>query len=307
MEVDFSAADDIFVSYESEEQKKIDVIEKGLDTHSFNAAEIFFTNWTYESIVEGKKAGSDLVVHPVSGVRQITKKVTHGCNYLMAAMTLLMSAGRDTIVAAAIHHGHEDAKSWNQEKLLAFCEQLDRAYRHYYPRFERDTNSFYADLHRELIATGGFRTIFNYHQRFFADAEDQATLRAVAATAGQANTAGRVNMAMLELDHGIRYKEFRDGQAPDHEEDALYISDDSCGCSLRLQTHDSIGFNVRYNHPNWEEGVRRIFHVMRRPVVCKGREVRVGIEAEVSIHWAGKEGTEVKDVQEIKQWLDSVQ
>lgn len=306
LEADFSAADDVFVSYESGEQKKIDLVESGLDTHSYNAAEVFFNNWTYDAVVAGKKSKDPRVIDPITGIRQITKKTTHGANYLMAGMTLLMSAGREAIVAAAKHLGFEDAGLWDTKRLAEFCEHLDEKYRRFYPRFARSgADSFYTDLQIGLNRHQSFTTIFGYTQRFSGDPSDQATLRACAATVGQANTAGRVNMALMELELGFRHTRFRDGDAPDADEPPLPVSAESHGCSLRLQTHDSVSYNVRHTHPDWEEGVERILHVLKRPVLCRGKLIRVGIEADVAIRW-GEKVYEFKDTADIKSWLEGL-
>lgn len=314
LEGDFSAADDVFVSYESEEQKKIAVIERGLDTHAFNVAEVFFPNWAYERVVAGKKEYLDaektivnpdyvLVTHPITGVRQIVKKTTHGCNYLMAGHTLLNSAGREAIVAAAKHLGHSDAGTWTTQRLVEFCEWLDGRYRVYYPRFARSgPGSFYGDLSLGLRRHHSFTTIFNYTQRFLGNPMEDSTLRACAATVGQANTAGRVNMAMMELDQGIRTRRFRDGDAPDADEPALYVNEKDFGVSLRLQTHDSLTFVCDSDHPNLKEGIERVLHVMRRPVVCRGRIIRVGIEADVAVHLAHKTET-IDNFGDVESWL----
>ena len=314
LEVDFSAADDVFVSYESEEPKKIAIIERGLDTHSFNASEVFFTDWDYDRVVAGKREYLDaqhtilnpdypLVTHPITGIRQITKKTTHGANYLMAGMTLLMSAGRAAIVGAAKALGHVEAGKWDVDELCEFCEFLDAKYRRYYPRFARTgSGSFYADLAIQLRSERSFLTVFGYRQYFSGDPYDDRSLRALAATVGQANTAGRVNMALAELDHGVRINRFRDGEAPDADEPALPINEQSHGASIRLQTHDSLTFNIKVTHPNWREGIERIFHVMRRPVIIKKHLVRVGLEADVSIHWASRTET-VDGVSDIEKFL----
>lgn len=313
LEIDFSAADDIFVSYESEEPRKIEIIEKGYDTHSFNASEVFFTNWEYERVVAGKKEFLDhaktitnpdyvLVTHPITGIRQITKKTTHGCNYLMAGQTLLNSAGREAIVAAAKHLGHLDAGLWGANRLIEFCDWLDSQYRRYYPRFARSgSTSFYAELSLGLRQTRGFKTIFGYTQRFLADPLDDGTLRACAATVGQANTAGRVNMAMLELDQGIRTKRFRDGDAPDFDDKARPVNEKDHGISLRLQTHDSLTFVCDADHNGLEEGLDNVFRVLRRPVVCKGRTFAVGLEGDCAIHWAHETET-VHDPAGVLKW-----
>lgn len=221
----------------------------------------------------------------------------------MAGMTLLMSAGREAIVAAAKHLGHHDAGLWDTKRLAEFCEHLDTKYRRFYPRFAREgTNSFYHDLQVQLNRSQSFTTIFGYTQRFSSDPSDQSTLRAVAATVGQANTAGRVNMALMELEMGFRQRRFRDGEAPDADEPPFRVSEETHGTSLRLQTHDSVTYNVNYRHPMWQEGVERILHVLKRPVLCKGRVIRVGIEADVAIHW-GEKVYEFEDVADIEGWL----
>ena len=311
--IDLSAADDVYVSYESEEPKKIEVIEAGYDTHSYNVANVFFTNWTYERCVAGKREFLDsaktqlnpdyeLVTHPITGVRQIVKKTTHGCNYLMAGMTLLNSAGREAIVAAAKHLGHKDAGLWGINQLVEFCDWLDARYRQFYPRFARGgSGSFYAELSLGLRAHGSFTTIFGYRQRFSADPMDDSTLRACAATVGQANTAGRINMAIAEIDFGQRFKRFRDGDAPDFDDAPAPINEREHGFSLRLQTHDSLDSVVDTSHSNWIEGVDRFFRVMRRPTVCKGRVVKMGIEADISIHWAHKVVT-VNSTEDVIRW-----
>ena len=306
LDIDFSGADDWFVGFESQEQVKIDLLRSGKDIHCSNGV-IFFPNWTYEDLLAGKRAHDPKVVHPITGIRQITKKLCHGMSYLMAGITLLMTAGREAIVAAAIELGNVDAGTWNQAQLVEFCAGLEIAFRNHYPRLRRDgPDSWYADVRQELIDTGGVTTIFRYYQRFLNSPHDDATLRAAAATYGQANTAGRINMALNEMIHGNRVKMFRDGPAPDANEEALRINEKDFGISLRLQTHDSFTFNIRFTHPRWREGVERIFKVMSRPVICKGQQFALASETEVSYMWAGHEGRTIKGVADIETFLNEV-
>lgn len=303
LDVDFSGCDEVFVSFESKDPKKIEVIRSGKDIHALNAL-IFFANWTYDAIIKGKKAGDPKIVHPITGIRQITKKLVHGNNYLMAGLTLLMTAGREAIVAAAIELGFSDAGFWPQDKLVKFCEVLERKFREHYVRLKRTgPDSWYGDIRAELVKTGGFTTAFNYFQRFLGDPSSDDVLRAAAATAGQANTAGRINSVMDELLFGFRILDFRDSPAPDRYDPPRMVSEETHGIGLRLQTHDSLTFNCRYSHPNWRAGVEDIFYVMRRPVVIKGEEFVVGIEAEASYRWAGKEGQVVNSIAEIERFL----
>lgn len=299
VDIDLSAGDDVFVSFESGDPRKIELFRTGRDAHSANAT-LFFPHWTYDGVVSGKKAGDARVVHPITGIRQVTKKLSHGCNYLMAALTLLMTAGREAIVGAAKELGYADAGSWDQEKLAHFCESREAIYRDYYTRFKRTgPTSWYTDLRMEFAETGGFTTPFLYYQRFLGDKQDDNVLRAIAATAGQAGTAGRINMAMEELVHGVIPARFRDAPNPDGEQTPLWVDEDAFGCSLRLQTHDSLTFNVRLTHPEWQEGINRIFTVMRRPVVILNKltgeleEFRVNIESGVGYRW-GKKMEDIK-------------
>lgn len=306
LEVDFSAADDVFVSFESGEQKKIDLVRSGKDIHATNAL-IYFPNWTYESIVAGKAAKDDKVVHPITGIRQITKKLVHGGHYLMAGLTLLMSAGREAIVAAAKEVGEEQAGTWSQQELAEFCSFLDDKFRVYYPRFARyGDHSWYMELKKHALKTRGFTTIFNYYQRFLESPHDDAVLRAIAATAGQANTAGRVNMAMDELTFGLRMRKFRDGVAPDSQDRPRQIDLITHGVDIRLQTHDSITFHISLDHPRWQLGVENILHVMRRPVRCRDEVFAVGIEADVGYRWADKRGRTIESVEDIERFVKEV-
>lgn len=312
LDVDLSAGDDVFVSFESGDPKKIDLFRSGRDAHAANAT-IFFPHWEYDSVVAGKNAKDPRVVHPITGIRQISKKLSHGCNYLMAALTLLITAGREAIVGAAKEVGFDQAGVWTQAALAEFCESREELYREAYHRFQRfGEGSWYMDLQKEVIDTGGFTTPFNYYQRFLGDPYDQSVLRAVAATAGQAGTAGRINMAMDEFVHGIIHPRFRDSENPHYGREALQVSRELNGVSLRLQTHDSFTFNVTRKHPDWREGVSRIFEVMARPVVIRNsqtgglEEFSVRLEAEVGRAWGpGLKGVGLT-VSDVEQQLEKM-
>ena len=291
LDIDLTAGDDVFVTFESADPEKIKLFRSGLDSHCQNAT-LFFPNWTYEQVARGKAAHDPRVVHPITGIRQITKKLSHGCNYLMAALTLLMTAGREAIVAAAKEVGHADAGLWNQDKLVAFCQQEEMLYRNHYVRFRRSgPGSWYMELRDEAIRTGGFTTPFNYFERFLGDPRDDGVVRGLAASAGQAGTAGRINMAVEELVHGIIPLRFRDAPNPHADREPLRVAERLNGTSLRLQTHDSLTFNISRRHPRWREGVERIFTVMSRPVVIRNtltgglEEFVVGTETDVGLRW----------------------
>lgn len=311
LEIDLSAGDDVFVSFESGDPRKIELFRTGKDSHAQNAT-LFFPSWAYDQVVAGKKGHDPRVVHPITGIRQITKKLSHGCNYLMAGLTLLMTAGREAIVAAAKEVGYVDAGTWDQEKLARFCESREMLYRGYYTRFARSgPESWYMDLRREHIETGGFTTPFNYFQRFLGDAHDDNVLRGLAATAGQAGTAGRINMAMKELDFGIIDPTFRDGPNPDYGKPSGRINQREHGISLRLQTHDSLTFNCDPTHAGIREGLQNIFDVMHRPVLIRNKltgaieRFVVGTESEIGVAWGeGLHGLKKDSIEEVALSLE---
>lgn len=314
VEVDYSAADDVFVAFESREQKKIDLVRSGLDGHAVNAT-IFFPNWDYDRIVAGKKEGSpdyERVTHPITGIRQITKKVVHGTHYLMAALTLFNNAGREAIVAAAIEFGFKDAGRWPQAKLVEFCGFLGDRFRKHYPRFQLEhvsNDSWYKELRSEVIRTGGFFTPFRYFQKFLSDPHDDSTLRAVAATAGQAGTAGRINTVLDELTHGFIPKFFRDGENLHYGDRPRIVGESINGISIRQQTHDSMGFNINPLRKGWLEGFQGILDSFQRPIPIHGEQVVVGMEWEASIYWAGKEGMTSKSnrAEDVIPWLEKME
>jgi hypothetical protein len=113
-------------------------------------------------------------------------------------------------------------------------------------------------------------------------------------------------MVMDELCHGYIPKYLRDGINPNFGDEPRLIGQDRNGIAIRLQTHDSISFNVDPKNPGWLSGLEGVFHSFERPIIIHGEEVRVGIEADVSIHWAGKEGITVKKPVDIIPWLDEM-
>ncbi len=77
------------------------------------------------------------------------------------------------------------------------------------------------------------------------------------------------------------------------------VSPSAHGISLHLQNHDSLTFQIRRSHPNWREGVHRIYAAMGRPIIIRNKltglleTFTVGLESEVGVRW-GKGLSEVK-------------
>lgn len=282
IDVDYSQSDDVFMGYESEDVHKIEVIGSGKDGHAIHG-ELFFKR-PYEWIVAGKKAGDPAVIHPIFGIRQLSKKIVHAANFNMTPPTLyLVLMGKDATIAAMKYLGHADAHTWDQAKLIAGGGWLLDTYRKQYPRLT--DRGFFRDLKEKLQVDAQLTNAFGITRRFMGDPKDSGTIREAAAFMGQSGTAGNMNRVMYELDHGWMPPRFRDGDNPDYNDLPRRMTFDSHGFRLLLQTHDSFTAALRLDHPRLHEAVNNLLYVMNRPVVIHGREVRVRTEASIGLRW----------------------
>lgn len=281
MDVDYSQSDDVFIGYESNDPDKIAVIESGVDGHAVHG-ELFF-KVPYDEIIAGKKAKDPRIIHPTRGIRQISKRVVHGTNFQMAAMTLFTTMGRDTVVAAAEILGFKDANSWPQDRLVSLCGSLMSAYRKKYRRLNR--KEWYGEIERELKRSGLLANAFGITRRFLGDPSDNGTQREATAFIGQSDTAGNMNRSMYEIDFGWIPKSFRDGPNPDADDLPRKMDYGSHGFRFMLQVHDSFLCQHDTRNPNWKQGIRNVLHVMERPVIINGHTVRIKTEPEFGVRW----------------------
>jgi hypothetical protein len=282
LDVDYSQSDDVFIAYESQDPDKIEVIEAGLDSHAVNG-ELFF-GMPYDQIVAGKKANDPLIVHPTNGIRQISKRIVHGSNFQMAAMTLYVSQmGRDATVETARILGYKDAHTWTQEQLIALCGRLMGFYRKKYKRL--NTKEWYAEILTELKTKGSITNAYGITRNFLGSPDDNGTQREATSFYGQSGTAGNMNRVMYEIDHGYIPEYFRDGPNPDAREKPLRMDWASHGFAFHLQVHDNFVSQLDTRHPRWKEAAANLLTVMNRPVTIHGRSVRIRAEAEIGTHW----------------------
>lgn len=284
MDVDYSQSDDVFMGYESNDPNKIEVIESGVDGHAVHG-ELFF-KIPYEEIVAGKIAKDPLIVHPTKGVRQLAKRIVHGTNFQMAAITLYMTMGRDAVVTAMQLMGYKDAASWGQDQLVSGCQMLMNAYRRKYPRLT--PREYYKEIADALKTKGTLTNAFGIVRRFLGDPTDSGTQREATGFIGQSDTAGNMNRSMYEIDHGYIPSHFRDGANPDAGESPRKMDLDSHGFRFLLQTHDSFTAQLQLDHPRFEEACNNLLHVMERPVIINGHVVRVKTEAGFGLRWGKK-------------------
>lgn len=280
LDIDYSQSDDVFIAYESGDPDKIAVVESGMDGHAVNG-ELFFGK-SYDWIVAGKKRGDPAVVDPVIGIRQLSKRIVHGTNFQMAGRTLYVTMGRDAVVAAAMLLGFADAPKWSEEQLVELCALLMRKYRKKYKRL--NTKEWYLDVLTEL-RSGFITNAFNYSRMFLGDPNDSATQREATAFIGQSDTADNMNRVMYEIDWGYMPENFRDGPNPDAKETPRMMDYRSHGIGFHLQVHDNFVTQLDLRHPKWQEAANNLLYVMNRPVIIKGREVRVKAEAAIGLRW----------------------
>lgn len=287
-DVDFSQSDDVFIAYESQDPEKMKVVESGMDAHAVNG-ELFF-KWPYQKIVDGKKAHDPLVVDPLTGVRQLSKKIVHGTNFQMAGMTLYVTMGREAVVAAAELLGNKDAESWEQDRLVHFCGSLMAVYRQRYRRLT--PKEFYAEIAEMLKDRGKITNAFGVTRTFLGSHKDNGTQREATAFIGQSDTSSNMNRTMYEVDFGYIPESFRDGPNPDARDKPRQMSYESHGFRFMLQVHDNFLSQLDTRHSRWKEAAHNLLHVMNRPVIIHGREVRIRAEAGLGLRWGHKHMTE---------------
>ena len=285
IDVDYSQSDDVFMGYESGDQAKIEVIESGKDGHAIHG-ELFF-KMPYDEIVRGKKAGDPAIVHPIYGIRQISKKIVHGSNFIMTPGTLYaVLMGKEATVASMKYMGFADAHLWTPEKLVNGCQMLMNAYRHKYPRLS--DKGYYKDLREALRLRGELTNAFGVTRKFLGDPSDSGTLREAAAMMGQSGTAGNMNRVMYEIDSGYIQPNFRDGPNPSYGDTPRRMDIESHGFRFLLQTHDSFTAQLNLRHPRIWEAVDNLLYVMSRPIIIHGRQFFVRTEAALGLRWGKK-------------------
>lgn len=281
LDVDFSQSDDVFIAYESQDQAKIAVVESGKDGHAVHG-ELFFGT-PYDVIVAGKQAKDPYIIHPITGIRQNSKRIVHGANFQMAGFTLYVTMGRESVVAAAEAAGFADAGVWAEERLVALCGTWMDVYRKRYPRLSR--NGWYKEIADQLKRGGTITNAFGITRRFLGSPTDNGTQREATAFIGQSGTSGNMNRVQAEIDLGVIPPTFRDGPNPHAREKPLKMSWDSHGLFFQMQVHDNFVAGLNLRHPNWREAAANLLTVMDRPVIIHGREVRIRAEAEIGIRW----------------------
>lgn len=282
-DVDYSQSDSCYVAYESNDARYIELVRSGKDSHAHHAQEFFDT--TYDIIVAGKKANDPAIVHPIKGLRQITKRVVHGANFQMASYTLYISMGRDSVIAAAVAAGDADALGWPEERLIQHCGKLLKKYYALYPRLSK--REWYGEIAHQLKMTSQIVSAYGMTRQFMGEWNDGDTQREATAFYGQAGTSGNMNRCTNEVDFGYIPPAFRDGDNPHANETPLYLCHPGSPFEVLLQGHDSFIGQVDTRHPKWRDYLNNFLTVMERPCIINGHSMHVPAEMDVGLAWDG--------------------
>lgn len=281
---DYSQSDSYFVAFESQDATMIETVLDDRDTHSVHVE--FFFGHKYEDVVRGNKNNEDWVVDPVTGVRQIIKKVSHGTNYDMGGETMLLNVRREaavTLVNAILaspraklfmtYMGLDASKGaafyagqgamWSDQLLAKACEFAQKLYYARYPTLAKWKKNGV----QEAGASGGVITMFGGSSTVML-CHPTKNPRFVPAAYGQGGTAGNINNAMLRL---------------------FFLAEDMWrkGFRMVIQVHDELVCAVPRNDLGLELTAQKIA-IMESECQIHGRKFVVPVEAELSLTWTAK-------------------
>lgn len=276
LDADYGQSDLWFVAYESGDENLIKVLNSGIDVHSYHVDKLLGV--PYDQVVSWRKLKEtsgdpdwakkvDFIENPITGVRQIIKKVVHGTNYVMGPMTMFANIGRPALVAAALASGYKDALGWTNDQCVQFCRALQERYFKLYPGVARWRVSVIGKCHANgLLATVyGGRTHLFFNAPGTSGGAATAAHRALVSFYGQGGTSGNINRAL----------------------EKIYWQSDLMdqGVILYNQVHDNILSGIPLTKLHLADNV---LDIMQSQVELNGQKFKVPIEAEFSFVWADK-------------------
>lgn len=309
VEVDYGQSDNYFVAFSANDPVMIDTVLNDKDTHAIHCE--LTLGVSYEQVVtwrkhDPKKSAEDkrkyeFVEHPITGVRQITKKVTHGSNYGMQYKTMYINVGKPAVVAAASAMGIPNAAKLTRSQLEEVCARMQVRYNSRYPV----TGSWRVRIVDEIYASGGLVQCYGGRtHRFLLHPSKRSDIqRAASGFYGQGGTAGNINGALLryfyaeegcqlrqsplyrERTEAARGIEARSGQNEPHARFAGWRVGAQYACFIVLQVHDSLSFMIPTAYP---ELGNNCLSLMDHDCILNGHTFRVPIEAEASYWWTKK-------------------
>ncbi len=236
-EVDKSQSEARCTAYLSQDLKLISALEDDEDFYCYTAY-LFF----------GIKIDKE---HPL---RQLTKKIIHGTNYMMGVDTFIDEVGIKTIREAQALLGKE------KMPIKEFVAYLLNLYHKAYPRVPKWWDSTKVNIIKwhKITTPDGWTRIF-----FGDPRKDHKVLRNAVAHQPQHLSVAGINKAMWDL---------------------LWLQIKSEGeYILMAQIHDSIVFQAKESNFNYY--MKETIKLMDRPELVHGRDMVIPLEAEYGKHW----------------------
>lgn len=278
IDIDYSQADSYHFAVACGDKTMLTNVFSPDDTHSRHVEMIFRV--PYDEVIAGKKANDPRIVDPITGLRQIIKKLCHGGNYGMMGESAYANAGREALIAAAKLLDISTA-GWTRDDFYKFIDYLLVPYFEGYATMLpwRDA------ITQECIRNQGWVTCYGGHSCFFPEwdkPKERASLtRALLAFYGQGGTGAMVNRAMHRLYYGTwndeaQLVEYRYGAPSLMQQFAARVI---------FQTHDSFTFELPLRNltPN---ALNAILTAMELECHFNDMDYVVPCEAEIGYRWS---------------------
>lgn len=221
-EIDYAQSDAYFTAFTSQDPTFTKLMLSDKDTHCFHAAHFFKRE--YNEVLAGYQADEPWVTDGVVGIRQLTKRIVYGLNYLMGPATLFTTMGKKAVIAAAKALGHRGAHTWSDAKLISLCAQFAVDYAALYPWLNTSLQTALEQAQKH--DANKYTVAFGRTRKFLGDLTDKATQRKFAAYIGQGGTAGNINKGLMNIwNHRLEQE---------------------LGFELFTQVHDSIVGQIKY-------------------------------------------------------------
>lgn len=278
-DIDYSQADLYHFAVAVGDKNMINNVFDDRDTHAVHVEMILKRD--YADVVRGKKAGEPWVTDPITGCRQIIKKLSHGGNYGMMGNTAYLNAGRGALDAAAEAVGINTA-GWTIDNYYALIDRLLVPYFKAYP----GQMEFRREVVAKCIANKGLASCLGGHTVYFHEwqrpRDKDSLMRALLAFHGQGGTAAMINEAILRM----HYRNSSDHVALPADARSFL---DFYGIDLLLQTHDSITYQMDWEVLSKEPAILKLLlHYME--IECNFNNVtyRVPCEVQIGSRWSKK-------------------
>lgn len=282
LDIDYSQADSYHFAVACGDPKMLHNTFSPDDTHSRHVEMIF--KLPYEEVLARRKSPDKsiraTIDHPITGLRQIIKKLCHGGNYGMLGESAYANAGRDALLASA-KLLNISTSGWTRDDFYKFIDYLLSPYFSEYNTMLpwRDT------ITAECIANHGWATCAGGHSCYFPAWEkprERASLtRALLAFYGQGGTGAMVNKAMHRLYFGSWND---DAQKVIYQQGAPSILD-QFNSRIVFQTHDSFTFDIPISSLT-TTAINAIYTAMELPNYFNSREYIVPVEGAIGYTWS---------------------